>query len=171
MSSGLSGSTVMVCLQLFFSNTDFNSFTLFSVCTHTIAGFISVPNFAVFLPSNIFFIFSPLSNFKIVPTHTIKKRRGGRAMTTPHLKDSPLFKQWTTVKIHITINDWVVNQSGLCRLLGRSDNNCPLTDGQGTNKKHCRPIARGGPTKIMDPLLTPPPFLILEGFRQLNANR
>ncbi len=60
MSSGLSGSNSIVYVQPFSSNIDSNSFTLSSVCTFTIAGFFSVPNFAVFLPSNIFPIFSPL---------------------------------------------------------------------------------------------------------------
>jgi len=59
ISSGLSGSSPMVYLHPFSSNTDSNSFTLSAVCTLITAGFAAVPNFAVFLPLKIFSIFSP----------------------------------------------------------------------------------------------------------------
>ena len=72
ISSGLSGSNSIVYFQPFSSNTDSNSFTLSSVCTFTTAGLFSVPNFAVFLPSNIFFIFSPLRDYKIHLPHNVE---------------------------------------------------------------------------------------------------
>jgi len=66
MSSGLSGSNPIVCFQFFSSNIDATSFNLSSVCTLTTAGFFLVPNFAVFLPLNIFSIFSPLSIIRFI---------------------------------------------------------------------------------------------------------
>jgi len=60
ISSGSSGSNPIVNFQPFFSNSDATSFIRFSVCTRTMAGFFSVPNFAAFFPSNIFSISSPL---------------------------------------------------------------------------------------------------------------
>ena len=59
ISSGSSGSNPIVNFQPFFSNSDATSFIRFSVCTRTMAGFFSVPNFAAFFPSNIFAISSP----------------------------------------------------------------------------------------------------------------
>ncbi len=62
ISSGLSGSSPIVYSQPFFSNIDATSSNLFFVCTLTTAGLFSVPNFAVFLPENLFSMFSPLNS-------------------------------------------------------------------------------------------------------------
>lgn len=63
ISSGLSGSSPMVNFQPFSVNMAATSVILSSVWTLTIAGLFSVPNFAVFVPPNIFAMCSPFYRF------------------------------------------------------------------------------------------------------------
>jgi hypothetical protein len=71
ISSGLSGSNVILYFHPLCSNADVTSLNLFSVCTVTTAGFFSVPNFALFMPSKIRIRFPAPARLLIFPTSVI----------------------------------------------------------------------------------------------------
>ena len=70
ISSGLSGSNVILYFHPFCSNAAVTSLSLLSVGTVTTAGFLSVPNLAAFLPSKIRIRPTPTLLF-IFPTSVI----------------------------------------------------------------------------------------------------
>ena len=69
ISSGLSGANSIEQTHPFFSNIASNSLARFFVFAITLAGLFSVPNFASFFPSNIFFIFSPFERYEVRLRH------------------------------------------------------------------------------------------------------
>ena len=71
ISSGLSGSNSILYFHPLCSNADLTSLNLFSVCTVTTAGFFSVPNFALFMPSKIRIRFPTPGWLFIFPTSVI----------------------------------------------------------------------------------------------------
>jgi hypothetical protein len=79
ISSGLSGSNSILYFQPFSIKTGSNSFTLSSVCTFMTAGFLSVPNFDSFIPSNFFSICSPLRYLQIHLSHNVARNRCKRS--------------------------------------------------------------------------------------------
>lgn|SRR5687767_6108699 len=72
ISSGLSGSKSILYFHPFSANNAVTSLSRFFVGTVTTAGFFSVPNFAVFLPSKTAVRFSEFTRFLILPISSIR---------------------------------------------------------------------------------------------------
>src|SRR4030095_4413008 len=71
ISSDLSGSNSILYFPPLSSNAPASSLNLLSVCTVTTAGFFSVPNFALFIPSKIRIRFPAPARLLIFPTSVI----------------------------------------------------------------------------------------------------